>query len=117
VPVAPQNSGGGGGESQGGCVDQQQQQLQQQQIEANQQLQQAQQAFELEKQQRDIDKDILIAEISSFRFQQDQDSNDNQVPDQLEIERLRNDKEYKDRKLDLEEKALKIKAKQASSPK
>jgi uncharacterized membrane protein YhiD involved in acid resistance len=67
----------------------QEQQLQQQQIEANQQLQQAQQAFELEKQQRDIDKDILIAEISSFRFQQDQDSNDNQVPDQLEIERLR----------------------------
>ena len=92
----------------------QEQQLQQQQLEAQQQLQQQEQAFELEKQQREIEKDITIAEISSFRFLQDQDSNDNQVPDQLEIERLRNDKEYKDKKLKLEEKALEIKAKQAS---
>lgn len=96
---------------------QQEQQLQQQQLEAQQQMQQSEQAFELEKQQREIDKDITVAEIGSFRFLQDQDSNNNQVPDQLEIERLRNDKEYKDKKLALEEKALDIKARQTPKSK
>jgi hypothetical protein len=85
------------------------QQTIQQQIEADQMAQQAQQEFELEKQARDLDNKIQVAEISSFRFQADQDINNNQVPDQLEIAKLKYDQEFRNRKLDIEEKKLKQK--------
>ena len=71
-----------------------------------QQQQQAQQEFELEKQAREFEHEVLIAQIESFKFQQDQDSNDNGVPDPLEIMKLRQEAGFKDRKLKLEEKKL-----------
>jgi len=82
------------------------QQKQQADIQAAQQAQQSQQQFELEKQEREFKHEVLIAEIESFKFQKDQDLNDNQVPDQLEILKLRQDSAHKERKLDLEEKRL-----------
>ena len=41
--------------------------------------------------QQDNDTKIKVAEIQAFMGQMDQDSNDNQVPDQLEIERLKHE--------------------------
>jgi len=87
-------------------------QKQQQQTEAQAQMQQQQQAFELEKQQREFEHDVLIHEIDSFKFQKDQDSNDNQIPDQLEIAKLKLDAATKQKKLQLEERALDIKEKE-----
>lgn len=81
-------------------------QKQQADIQAMQQQQQAQQEFELEKQAREFEHEVLIAQIESFKFQQDQDSNDNGVPDPLEIMKLRQEAGFKDRKLKLEEKKL-----------
>lgn len=103
-----------------------QQQMQQQQ-EAQAQLQQMAQDFELQKLQMEIDGKITVAEINSFSRQMDQDVNDNNVPDQLEIEKLREDVKFKNAKLKLEEekfkkqseqkdKELEIKKKQANKP-
>lgn len=81
------------------------------QIEANQQLELLRMQHEKDLKQMDVDKAIRVAEIGSFARQMDQDVNDNNVPDQLEIERLKADiiKNERDaalqsRKLDLEEK-------------
>lgn len=79
------------------------QQSQQQSAEA---MQQAQQAYEMEKQAREFEHEILIHQIDSYKFQKDQDSNDNGVPDPLEILKLRQEAGFKDRKLNLEEKKL-----------
>jgi hypothetical protein len=95
----------------------QESQSQQQQIEAAQQAQQAEQQFELEKQAREHENQITLAEINSFRFQDNQDINSNQVPDQLEVAKLKYDQEFRNRKLDLEERSVKVKEKQASKPK
>ena len=87
------------------AMEQYQQQMQMQQ-QAEMEKLQAEQQFELEKIQLEIDGKIAVAEINSFARQMDQDVNDNLVPDQLEIEKLRNDKELKTRKLNLDEKKL-----------
>jgi len=71
---------------------------------------------ELKKDYYKIDRDnqtkIEVAEINSFRHQEDQDSNDNGIPDQLEIEKLKANVNFNTRKLDLEEKKLKQQAEQ-----
>jgi hypothetical protein len=85
---------------------QQEQQKQQAEIQAAQQAQQAAQEFELEKQAREHEHEVLIAQIESYKFQQDQDSDNNGIPDPLEIMKLRQDADFKDRKLKLEEKKL-----------
>jgi len=51
--------------------------------------------------------DLKAKEIDSFKFQQDQDVNNNNVPDQFEIDKWKGDQKLKERKLDLEEKKLK----------
>jgi hypothetical protein len=51
---------------------------------------------------------ITVAEIGSFKFNEDQDSNDNGIPDQLEIEKLRMSSKHNERKLSLEERKLKV---------
>lgn len=79
----------------------------QQQMQAQQQMQQAEHDFEFEKQARDIEAKIKVAEINSFKMVEDQDINNNNVPDQLEIERVRLEK----KKVDIE----KEKAKNQSS--
>lgn len=70
---------------------------------------------EIEKEYYKIDQDnitkLKVAEINSFRNQMDQDSNDNNVPDQLEIEKLKAQNHFNTRKLDLEEKKLKAQEK------
>jgi len=57
-----------------------------------------------------IDKDsetkITVAEINSFKNQMDQDSNDNGVPDQLEIEKLKIQVHHNQQKMDLENRKL-----------
>ena len=87
----------------------QQQQAQEMQAQAAQAENATKQA-EIEKDYYKIDKDnetkIKVAEINSFKFLQDQDSNDNGVPDQLEIAKLKIASEHNKRKLDIEERKL-----------
>lgn len=71
---------------------------------------------EIEKIDRKGEWDIKREQVKSFINQDDQDSNDNAVPDQLEIEKFRVDTEFKtkqlkqkDRELDIKEKAAKNK--------
>lgn len=85
---------------------QEQMQMQQQQIEAAQAAQQADQAFELEKQARDHANKIQLAEIEVFKFQMDQDIDDNGIPDPLEVEKFKADIQLKNKKLNLEERKL-----------
>lgn len=85
---------------------QEQQALQQQQIDAQQQMQKDQQEFELLLQKNELDTKVLIAEIDSFKFVKDQDSDDDGMPDQLEVEKFKVDTALKMRKLDLEEKKI-----------
>lgn len=90
-----------------------QQAAQQQALEMQARLQKEQQAFELEKQEREFQHEVLIHEIDSFRFQKDQDLDNNQIPDQLELAKFKADVALKTRKLDLEEKKIE---KQAIAP-
>jgi hypothetical protein len=83
-----------------------QQEAQQAQIEAAQQAQQAEHDFQMEKLAIEQEHELMIAQIESFKFQKDQDANDNGLPDQFEIYKLRQDAGFKDRKLSLEEKKL-----------
>lgn len=99
----------------------------QQQMEMQQQLMQQQQEFELEKQARELDAKILIAEMDSFKFQRDQDINDNNVPDQFEILKFQQQADLQLRKLQLDEyrtkneirqrdEEIKIKKRQSNKP-
>lgn len=78
------------------------------------QLQQQQQEFALENQQREFEHDILLHQIDSFRFQKDQDLDNNQVPDQLEIAKFVTDTALQSRKLDLQELQIKKRAMEAA---
>lgn len=86
--------------------EQMQQQMMQQQMEAQAQAQQAQQEFELEKQARELETKLRIAEMDSLKFQKDQDINNNQIPDQFEVEKFRTESRLKTRQLDIEEKKV-----------
>lgn len=76
---------------------QQEMQMQQQQIQMQIQAQAAEEEkkreHEIRLRQMDIEGKIAVAEIQSFARQADQDINDNLVPDQLEIEKIRNERE------------------------
>jgi hypothetical protein len=61
----------------------------------------------------ELEAKIKVAEIQSFSFVKDQDSNDNGIPDQFEVEKWQKEVELKERKLDLEEKAIKLRNKPA----
>jgi len=61
---------------------------------------------EKELKQMDIDAQIEKAQIDSFKFVQDQDSNTDGIPDQLQIEKIKSDNQLTNRKLDIEEKKL-----------
>lgn len=92
--------------------EQAQQSQQQAQMEMTQLENQTKQA-EIEKDYYKIDQDnmtkVQVAEINSFRNQMDQDVNNNGIPDQLEIEKLKAQVNFNSRKLDIEEKKLKQK--------
>jgi hypothetical protein len=102
-----------------------QQQQQQQEAEAQQMREQQEyqlqiaredredkQAHELEKERIKGEYMLKAKEIDSFKFQQDQDINDNNVPDQLEVERLRQDNIKDMRKNAIEQKKLDLKNKE-----
>jgi hypothetical protein len=93
---------------------QREQESQQAQLEAQEAQLKAQIAENDKDRQLKMDIELLKAEttieakkIDSFKFQQDQDVNNNQIPDQLEVEKFRADTKLKSRKLDLEERKLK----------
>lgn len=98
------------------AIERQQQALQQQAEENRYKLEQQLKNEEFEQrmaiEQLKADTAIRVAEISSFRYLENQDINANTVPDQLEIERLRYDQEYRARKLDLEERKIELKEKE-----
>lgn len=90
------------------------QQMQERQFEAAAEAQKAQQEFELLKQSRDLETKIAIAEMQTFSFQKDQDIDNNQIPDQLEVEKFKADVAFKNRQLDLKEEELEVKKKAAA---
>ena len=109
-------------------MQQQQQQAQAEQAQAQQQAQMAieQQKAQLEKAKLDMEKyktdannetKVQIAEINSFRNQMDQDINDNGVPDQLEIEKLKVQAQQAERKATIEDRKLDIKEKEMENKK
>lgn len=93
--------------------ERQQQAQQQAELDAQKQMQEAQIAaedrkmkHEKELKQMDIDASLIEAEIDSFKFVQDQDSNGDSIPDQLQIEKIKADTQVKNRQLDIEEKKM-----------
>jgi hypothetical protein len=68
--------------------------------------------LELEKYTTDTNNEtrIKVAEISSFRFLQDQDSDNNNIPDQLEIDKFKTDSSFKEKELALKQQDLSLKA-------
>jgi hypothetical protein len=75
----------------------------QQQFEAQMQAQQAEREDENFNKERDREVKVQVAEIQAFSRQMDLDSDDNNIPDHLEIEKFKTDASLKTRKLDLEE--------------
>ena len=95
--------------------------LEQMRIAAEKDKMEDEQAHEIEKEHVKGYYDIRTKEIDSFKFQQDQDVNDNNIPDQLEIAKLKQqeakdlrDNKIKEKELKLKEKEIKVKEKQAS---
>jgi hypothetical protein len=70
---------------------QQEQQLAKQQSEDLRNVEMMRMNHEMTLNQQDNETKVKVAEIQAFMGQMDQDSNDNQVPDQLEIERLKHE--------------------------
>lgn len=66
---------------------QEQQAVAQQQQQAEAQSQQAEQQFKLQFQKNELDNKVLIAEIDSFKLQQEQDKDQDGVPDQFEVQK------------------------------
>ena len=88
-----------------------QQEQMQAQLQNNMEVEALKQEREDARKQLEVEGRIKVAEIQSFSRQMDQDINDNNVPDQLEIEKLRQNVRLKERELDIREKEVKIKEK------
>lgn len=87
------------------------------QYESNEKIQAAQHEFELEKQARELANKVHIAEIDSFKFLQDQDSDNDGTPDQLEIEKFKHKIGMDEHKIKMDEARLKLdKSKAAQKP-
>jgi hypothetical protein len=84
------------------------QQAQQAQMEMQAKMQADERAFELEKEQMANETKIRVAEITSFRGLMDNDSNNDGIPDQLEIDEFKQKLRLEEKKLDIE--AEKVKA-------
>lgn len=83
-------------------------QQQQQEIQAQMQMAQEKQAWESSEREKDRINKLHIAEIDSMKFLRDQDSDNNGVPDQLEIEKFRHQVEMDEQKLDIEREKVKV---------
>ena len=95
-------------------AQQQQEQLQQQQQMAAEVEKTKRQEIEMDKYKIDQDNEtkIEVAEINSFKGQMDQDINDNGIPDQLEIAKLKEQARATDKKLAVENRKLDVKEKE-----
>jgi len=98
-------------------MQQQQQQAQMQQAQIQKQIADEKNALDKYKIDLDNETKIRVAEINAFKGQMDQDVNDNGVPDQLEIEKLRTQTEFNEKKLDVENRKLDIKEKEMKTKK
>lgn len=87
------------------------QQEQERQLQSQQQMHEETTQLQKYKIDEDNATKIRVAEIGSFSRQIDQDKNNDNVPDQLEIEKLKIDTALKTRKLDLDERSLDIQEK------
>lgn len=76
-------------------------------------MEQERQQHEMQMKVMDQEHEIRIAEIESFKFVKEQDSDHNGIPDQFEVEKFQVETALKMRKLDLEEEKIK---KQAIGP-
>lgn len=76
--------------------------LMEREIEAREDVQ----AHQIDMIDREGEWDVKKAEISSFSFNEDQDSNANGIPDQLEIEKLRHATESSRKKAELDNKKI-----------
>lgn len=83
-------------------------QAQQQEIQANMQMAQEQRAWESEEKEKDRINKLHIAEIDSMKFLRDQDSDNNNIPDQLEIEKFKHQVSVDQEKLDIEREKVKV---------
>lgn len=92
----------------------QQQQQGQMQIEAQKEIEAAKTQLKKYEIDEDNDTKIKVAEINAFRGKEDQDINGNQIPDQLEIEKLKIQVQNTDKKMDLENRKLDVKEKELS---
>lgn len=108
----------------------QQQQFEQEmmdkQIAAKKEEVEAQREHEKELKLMDRETQLMKAEIDAFKFQQDLDTNNDGIPDPLQIETLRSKERIEDKKMQLERekleaqkemKAMDVKAKANSKPK
>lgn len=81
---------------------QQMQMLEKMKIEAREDEQQ----HEIQLKEMDIKGQLLKAEIDAFKFQKQLDSDNNGIPDQLEVEKWKQKAQTDERKLDLQEKKM-----------
>ncbi len=106
-------------------VQESQQRLQQQQIQAQDAAVDKQLKHEWDMQTRELENDIIGKQIEVFKMQADLDMNNDEVPDPLQLEKLKTDKEFKTKELNqrivehkdkmvIKEKELKVKAKSKS---
>lgn len=77
--------------------------------EAEQAKMQQEHYNDMELEQLKIDADIRMKEMDVFKFQQDLDVNNNQVPDHLELEKLKAERSYKTAELAHKKEELKMK--------
>jgi len=98
-------------ESEASAITMQQEMMKQQQ-QAQIQLQQEDQSFQLEFQARELASKEYIAELDTLKFQKDQDSDNNGIPDQFELEKFKADYNLKRSKLKLEEDRFKEETRQ-----
>ena len=88
-------------------------QEQAQQAQIQQQIAQEANKLKWDMQTRELENKLEIARIDSFKFQQDQDSNGDNIPDQLEVAKFIHEVKKSEEELALEKEKLKIESRKA----
>lgn len=89
-------------------------QQQQANLEANQKLAEFNRETQLLLKDKDFEREIEKAKIDVFKFQQDLDTNNNGVPDPLEISKLEHTIKKDNKQLQIKEKELALKKEELS---
>lgn len=87
------------------------QQAQAEQAKAEMEKLQLEHDFDMELEQLKIEAEYKLKEMDVFKFQKELDMNNNQVPDHLEVEKLRQERDMGDKELAFKEKELEVKSK------